>query len=98
MTRSATLSKRGPRSASGPAPAQPARLQPGHQLARADRLGAGADAPVQVLGRHVVVVAAEAALGDLEPLGEQVQLRQALVADQVRPEAPAPGPGRRVDE
>ena len=55
-------------------PPQPGRDQPDHQLPRGHRLGAERDDLVVVLGRDVVVVAVEAALGDAELAGELVQL------------------------
>ena len=44
------------------------------------------------------MVALEGAAGDAELLGEGVELVVALVADQVGPDAIAPGPDRGVDE
>ena len=48
------------------APSQPGGDQAPHQLARADRCGAGGDHRVVPLRRDVVVVAVEAPLGDVE--------------------------------
>ena len=78
---------------------EPRRQQPTEQLPRADRLRTGRDGDrVEVLG-DVVVVALERAPRDAElPRDEGVQLLVGDVADQVRPQPPAPVPDRGVDQ
>ena len=85
-------------SAAALAPPQPGDGQPAHQLARGDRLGTGGDDLVVPLGGHVVVVPVEAALGDAERPGEDVQLVVVGVAGQVRPEPAVASGVRRVDQ
>ena len=75
------------------APPQPGRTQPHDQLARGDRHRAGGDHVVVPLGRYVVVVAVETALGDAEPAREHVELVVRRVAGEVGPE-PAVAGGR----
>ena len=79
-------------------PPEPRRDEARHELTGGDRGGAGGDDVVVPLGGDVVVVAVEAALGDAQAPGEDVQLVEVRVAHQMRPHAAVRRPERVVDE